>query len=145
MVCTGFTFKTEGVDITELSPVCLEGRLIYAASFDPALGQRRLTGAIQEPPPPKLPQISNSLRTSDIPRISTPPRVSPSPGTSNPLRVSKPSRAPKPSKPTQATQVARSQETRLFFFGIAAGVIAAMAFGQHVHDEQRLSFDRPVR
>jgi hypothetical protein len=64
--------------------VCLEGRVIYAASFDPAL--ERL-------------------------RVSAPPDPIPAPRSFQPA--------------------SNSSETRLFVFGIAAGVIAAMALGQH--------------
>jgi hypothetical protein len=58
--------------------------VIYAASFDPAVGRRR--------------------------------------------RVSIPESLPAPRKLPLSS---RSPETRLFVFGIAAGVIAAMALGQH--------------
>jgi hypothetical protein len=85
MVCEGLTFNNNGIEVTELSPVCLEGRVIYAASFDPALERPRVTAAPERKP--------------------APPRMS---------------RAP-----------ANTSDTRLFVFGIAAGVIAAMALGQH--------------
>lgn len=84
MVCEGLTFKSEGIEITELSPVCLEGRVIYAASFDPALERPRVAAAPEPPPAPRSSRSSSN-----------------------------------------------SAETRLFVFGIAAGVIAAMALGQH--------------
>jgi hypothetical protein len=91
MVCEGLTFKSDGIDVTELSPVCLGGRVIYAASFDPALEPQRLSAAAQpvvEAPEPVL-------------------------------------------APTGSRFPSNSPETRLFVFGIAAGVIAAMALGQH--------------
>jgi hypothetical protein len=84
MVCEGLTFNSNGIDITELSPVCLEGRVIYAASFDPALERQRVAAAAKPAAAPR------NLRSSS-----------------------------------------NSAETRLFVFGIAAGVIAAMALGQH--------------
>jgi len=85
MVCEGLTLKSDSIDITELSPVCLEGRVIYAASFDPALERPRVTAVPERaPPPPRIARASSN-----------------------------------------------SPETRLFVFGIAAGVIAAMALGQH--------------
>ena len=84
MVCEGLTFRSDSIEITELSPVCLEGRVIYAASFDPVL---------------------------ERPRVSAPPDPIPAPRSFQPS--------------------SNSSETRLFVFGIAAGVIAAMALGQH--------------
>ena len=90
MVCEGLTFNNNGIEITELSPVCVEGRVIYAASYDPALGRRRVAMA------PKVVAVRSNAR---------------------PFRNSRAS--------------SNSSETRLFVFGIAAGVIAAMALGQH--------------
>lgn len=84
MVCEGLTFRSDSIEITELSPVCLEGRVIYAAAFDPAL---------------------------ERPRVSAPLNPTPAPHSFHPA--------------------SNSFETRLFVFGIAAGVIAAMALGQH--------------
>lgn len=85
MVCEGLAFNNNGIEVTELSPVCLEGRVIYAASFDPALERPRVTAAPEREPAPR--------------RASRPP--------------------------------SNTSETRLFVFGVAAGVIAAMALGQH--------------
>jgi hypothetical protein len=90
MVCEGLTFNNNGIEITELSPVCLEGRVIYAASYDPAVGRQQVAAA------PKAITWAPEARPS---RNSRPP--------------------------------SNSSETRLFVFGIAAGVIAAMALGQH--------------
>ena len=86
MVCERLPSKNNGTEITELSPVRLEGRLIYAASFDPALER------------PRVAAVSDAVSTDS---------------------------APGPSGST---------ETRLFFFGIAAGVIAAIALGQHANE-----------
>jgi hypothetical protein len=84
MVCERLSSKSNGIEITELSPVRLEGRLIYAASFDPALERPRVA-AVADP----------------VPSASRPRSL---PG------------------------------TRLFFIGIAAGVIAAIALGQHANE-----------
>jgi hypothetical protein len=83
MVCNGLTYKEEGIEVTELSPVCLEGRVIYTASFDPSFEHSR---------------------------------------------VAQPERA---TGPRQLRLSSSSTGTRLFVFGIAAGVIAAMTLGQH--------------
>jgi len=96
MVCEGLTFRGDGIEITELSPVCLEGRVIYAASFDPALERRRVAAA------PEL----------------VPAAPKPVPAAPKPLPAARGSR-----------RSSNSSETRLFVFGIAAGVIAAMALG----------------
>jgi hypothetical protein len=90
MVCERVTSKGNGIEITELSPVCLEGRLIYAASFDPALDRPRVA-AVSDPAPAVSPSGVSSSGSN-------------------------------------------SPETRLFFFGIAAGVIAAIALGQHANE-----------
>jgi hypothetical protein len=84
MVCNGLTYNGEGIEVTELSPVCLEGRVIYTASFDPSFEHSRVASS---------------------PERATGPHK---------LRLS-----------------SNSTGTRLFVFGIAAGVIAAMTLGQH--------------
>lgn len=55
MVCAGFTPHREDVEITELTPRCVEGRVVYAAPFDPALGRPRLGPAPERPPTPVAP------------------------------------------------------------------------------------------
>ena len=86
MVCGRLAFNGDGAEITELSPVCLEGRVIYAASFDPGLERPRVATA-----------------TSLVPTSSS------------------------------GKTPSGSSDRRLFFVGIAAGVIAAMALGHNGH------------
>jgi hypothetical protein len=45
MVCAGFTSERDDVEITDLSPLCLEGRVVYAAPFDPARARQSLPSA----------------------------------------------------------------------------------------------------
>jgi hypothetical protein len=90
MVCAGFTSERDEAEITELSPLCVEGRVIYAAAFDPALERRLL---------PAAPNAGSAV-------VSSRPEL--------------PEKAP-----------ADPADKRLFFLGIAAGVIAALALGTH--------------
>lgn len=55
MVCAGFTPDREDVEITDLTPLCVEGRVIYTASFDPAMGRPRLGPAPDLPLTPVVP------------------------------------------------------------------------------------------
>jgi hypothetical protein len=92
VVCKGFTSGRSDGEITELSPLRVDGRVVYAAPFDPGLERPSLGPAAE--------------------RALT---LAPSPSPSRQL----------PSEPPTAP------DSRLFFIGIAAGVIAALALGQH--------------
>lgn len=70
MVCAGFTSDRNDIEITELAPLCVEGRVIYAAPFDPALERPSL-------PPASDPALAPTAARPPVNPIATPPASPP--------------------------------------------------------------------